>query len=482
MGGQDMAKAPKQPEEGEPATAKQTPNKEKLTDALLKKELSKREPKLIWDTKQDGLCALVSRGPESKQKATISLRACYYLKSQPGKPHYLKLGRYPDGQYRYKDAKDREQIIECKDLDAVRARVATIRADARDGIDPRREVPSGSFATVVENFLTQHARRNNRTWKETQRIFEVYVLPEWGEQAIADISRDDVTLLLDRIETGKVKHKGQLIGTPTQANAVLAQLSKLFNWYATRKSNFYTPIVRGMRRGKSGKERARNRVLTETELRIIWPLLDDSYGGVVKCALLTCQRFRKVVKMRRSDLKPQHKVDSYTDETGRHIAEYFINDVWDAGRDEGPDKDPKNKGVSAVPLSAMARAVIDTVPIIDGDGDYVFSLNGDAPIKGWGRYKRRLDAALRAELGDEFRPWQFRDLRRTARTLMTRAGVPREIAERCLAHAIGGVEGVYNRHDYLREKQQAFAKLAALVDRIINQTTDNVVTLPRVGS
>jgi hypothetical protein len=59
---------------------------------------------------------------------------------------------------------------------------------------------------------------------------------------------------------------------------------------------------------------------------------------------------------------------------------------------------------------------------------------------------------------------------------MTRAGVPREIAERCLAHAIGGVEGVYNRHTYLREKQQAFAKLAALIERIINPT-DNVVPM-----
>jgi integrase len=274
-------------------------------------------------------------------------------------------------------AKDREQEFSCSNLEKVRDRAAIIRANAKDGIDPRREVPSGSFGGVVTNFLDQHARKNNRTWKETERIFRIYVLPEWGDQAIADITRDDVTLLLDKIETGKVKHRSGQIGTTTQANAVLAQLSKLFNWYATRKSNFYTPIVRGMRRGKGNRERARNRVLTETELRIIWPLLDDSYGGVIKCALLTAQRFRKVTKMRRSDLKPKHKVDSYTDETGRYVPEYSINDIWDAGRDD----DPKNKGVSAVPLSAMARQAIDAVPIIDGDGDYVFTLNGDQPIK-----------------------------------------------------------------------------------------------------
>jgi hypothetical protein len=105
-GGQDMAKAPKQPEEGEPATAKQTPNKQQLTASLLDRLQRTRphHPQLIWDTKQDGLCALVSRGPASKKQATISLRVCYYLKSKPGKPHYIKIGRYPDGIYRYKDA------------------------------------------------------------------------------------------------------------------------------------------------------------------------------------------------------------------------------------------------------------------------------------------------------------------------------------------------------------------------------------------
>jgi hypothetical protein len=38
------------------------------------------------------------------------------------------------------------------------------------------------------------------------------------------------------------------------------------------------------------------------------------------------------------------------------------------------------------------------------------------------------------------KPWHHRDLRRTAKVLMMRAGVSREISERCLAHEIAGVE------------------------------------------
>jgi hypothetical protein len=43
-----------------------------------------------------------------------------------------------------------------------------------------------------------------------------------------------------------------------------------------------------------------------------------------------------------------------------------------------------------------------------------------------------------------------------------------------------GVEGIYDRHHYLAEKRDAFAKLAEMVERIVNPPTDaNVVPLRR---
>jgi hypothetical protein len=68
------------------------------------------------------------------------------------------------------------------------------------------------------------------------------------------------------------------------------------------------------------------------------------------------------------------------------------------------------------------------------------------------------------------------DLRRTARSLMTRAGVLGEHAERCLGHVITGVEGGYNRHEYYAEKKRAFEGVAVLIERIINPKP-NVVQL-----
>ena len=74
--------------------------------------------------------------------------------------------------------------------------------------------------------------------------------------------------------------------------------------------------------------------------------------------------------------------------------------------------------------------------------------------------------------------WRLHDLRRTARTLMSRAGVPTDIAKRCLGHVIGGVRGVYDRHQYVEEMRHAFeALVAAQIERIVNPPGDNVVVL-----
>jgi hypothetical protein len=62
---------------------------------------------------------------------------------------------------------------------------------------------------------------------------------------------------------------------------------------------------------------------------------------------------------------------------------------------------------------------------------------------------------------------------------MSRAGVDKDHAERCLGHVIPGVRGVYDRHEYHSEKQQAYEALAALVDRIVTGTQAGVVQLKR---
>ena len=57
-------------------------------------------------------------------------------------------------------------------------------------------------------------------------------------------------------------------------------------------------------------------------------------------------------------------------------------------------------------------------------------------------------------------PFTIHDLRRTMRTHLSKLGVNRFVAERCLNHKIPNVEGIYDAHDYLEERRVALTKWA----------------------
>lgn len=62
-------------------------------------------------------------------------------------------------------------------------------------------------------------------------------------------------------------------------------------------------------------------------------------------------------------------------------------------------------------------------------------------------------AKVRAEMPD-VPNFTIHDFRRTARTHLAALGVDPVVAERCLNHRIKGVEGIYNRHQYLMSVKQ----------------------------
>jgi len=121
------------------------------------------------------------------------------------------------------------------------------------------------------------------------------------------------------------------------------------------------------------------------------------------------------------------------------------------------------------PLSDAAMS-LPLVPV--ASSTFVFSADGVRPISGFSKMKRALDKASGTS------GWTLHDLRRTARSLMSRAGVSPDVAERCLGHVIGGIRGTYDRHEYYAEKKLAFEKLAAQIDRIVSPV-ENVVPMVR---
>jgi integrase len=131
------------------------------------------------------------------------------------------------------------------------------------------------------------------------------------------------------------------------------------------------------------------------------------------------------------------------------------------------EKGEKGKNAETLPLPPMLRRIIAAQPKIV-DHPFVFTTRHGVGYRT--RHKRALDKRLNAELeqnGLALEPWVVHDLRRTARSLMSRAKVPRDHAERVLGHTLPGVEGIYDRHSYQTEKGEALAKLAGLVAKIV---------------
>ena len=88
---------------------------------------------------------------------------------------------------------------------------------------------------------------------------------------------------------------------PVAADKVLALVSNITNWYATRHDDYASPIIKGMRRSNP-KERARRRIFSDDELRVVWKAAEGSFGAFVRLLLLTGQRREKVATMRWDDV------------------------------------------------------------------------------------------------------------------------------------------------------------------------------------
>jgi integrase len=197
------------------------------------------------------------------------------------------------------------------------------------------------------------------------------------------------------------------------------------------------------------KTRKRSRILNDSEIRAVWQVAEDCgrFGAIVQLALLTAQRREKIAGMRWSDVS--------------------VDGTWTVPADD------RAKGTGgALVLPAVALNIIKRQARIS-DNPFVFAGKGDGPFSGFSKSKRELDAELPGMAG-----WQVHDLRRSARSLMARAGVRPDIAERVMGHAIAGVEGVYDRHSYRDEKADALRRLAALVESIVNPV-DNVLPMVR---
>jgi integrase len=317
-------------------------------------------------------------------------------------------------------------------LAAAREAAAVALRKLEHGVDPAAEAKPRpapkpeTFEAVATECLTREAKRL-RSAPLQLRNLERLAFKTLGARPIAEIKRGDVVRLCDKIEDEN---------GVTAADAILATVGKVMRWHARRDDDYACPLVTGMKRAHP-KERQRSRILSDAELCKIWAAADameGPFGVLVMFLLLTAARRNEASHMPRNG--------------------EIVDGIWTL-----PAARSKTKIDVVRPLAGKAQELLARLPVI-APGAFYFTINGRTPLKAMTARKQRLNNAAGV------RGWVLHDLRRTARSLMARADVNSDIAERCLGHALPGSRAVYDRHGYISEMQLAYERLATLIEHI----------------
>lgn len=400
----------------------------KFTDAFIRNLRPKEKRYDLRESVREGFAIRV---------APSGRKTWLYFYDFEGRRRRMSLGVYP--QVKLSKARDRHG-------DALKL--------LRNGKDPAalemekrvESLRSPTVAQLAEEYIEKWAKPRKRSWKEDKRNLDKDVVPVWGKRKARDIKRRDVILLLEKIVER---------GASRQSNIVFSLLRRMFNFAVERDILEYSPCANVK---PLAKDNAKDRCLSEEEIKVFWKNLDASpmteeVRRALKLILVTAQR-------------PGEVISAHWSEIDGHW--------WTV-----PGEKAKNGQVHRVYLSPLAMELIGR----KGDGYLFPSPRGGKPI-----HVNALSHALRRflkldeETGNIKLPithFTPHDLRRTAASHMTGSGISRLVVSKILNHVESGITAVYDRHSYDREKLEAMEtwerKLRSLTE---GKIAKNVIILP----
>jgi integrase len=319
------------------------------------------------------------------------------------------------------------------------------------GIDPKTEEAReraaaqrrqvNTFEAVSTEFLERHASGLTKS-AEARRIIEGEFVKRWGARPITDVMPEEVAAAIRAIVQR---------GAPYQAHNAFGHLRRLFNWaigtheFGIRAS----PVAQLRPQDLIGKREARERTLSNDELRAVWRAAERMgypYGPVFQLLILTGQREREVAEISWSEVE-------------------FEKRLWTI-----PAKRMKGDRAHEVPVAPAAVALLEPLPRWNG-GDFIFTTTeGAKPINGFSKSKVRVDKLSGVS------SWVIHDLRRTVRTHLSALPVEDLVRELVIAHAKPGLHKVYDLHAYQHEKRQCLElwekRLFSIVEPRPSEVTD----------
>jgi integrase len=351
-------------------------------------------------------------------------------------------------QYRHGASQHRESLGDVRKvtLEAARAVARKKFALLEVGTDPLTEKKQAkaeqamarlTLGAVADRYFD--ARRDivrRSTYVAAGRHLAVHWAP-LRERPIGAIGRAEVAARLQEL----VPQHGRIAAARARAT-----LSALYGWAQREGLVENNPVVATNNPDEMAK--ARERVLADNELAAIWNAAgDDDFGRIVKLLILTGCRRSEIGSLKWADID------------------------LDSGALKIPPERIKNGRTFEIALPSPALDILHSAPRREGR-EHIFGTSGPGFTK-WSV----ATAALRLRIDPPLEAWRIHDLRRTFRTGVGRLGVQPHIAELLINHVKGGVEAVYDRGRYEREKTAALALWAEHVLAVVEGRADKVVPL-----
>ena len=332
-------------------------------------------------------------------------------------------------------------------LSAARDAARLARSQAASGVDPgaaqraQAAAQAGAMTVsgLIDHYVTHHLRPNLRSGGAVEAKLRRHVLPAWGDRPVAQITRGDLLVLLDRVRSGgdvsvKTRGRGTFThkrGGPGAAAEVRKWVRAMFQYAVDAEIRADNPFA-----GVKNRDRLkpRDRVLSMEELRAVWAAacsMPYPWGPFYQLLMLTgCRRGEWAT-----------------------ACWSWLDAGWSAL--EIPAEHYKTGRSHLVPLSDVARGIVGRLPPRDADA-HMFSTDGGwTAIANFSEGKEQLTRGAEAYLGTPMAPWVVHDLRRSMATHMERIGIAPHVIEACLGHTLKGVAGIYRRYNFAKEKREA---------------------------
>ena len=237
------------------------PNKRKLTDRRVQNLKPNGCTTIVWDSVQRGLGLRIQ--PTGHKSWVVVYR-------HNRKPRWLTFALVP--------------------VRAARGKAAEVMLAVLRGQDPAPErnfAAPQNFSTLAQRYVEEHAKLKNKSWKHAAKLVQRYLIPSWAKVDATAITRADVRAAISKISA------------PMLANQVRLAASAIFTWAVSQDIVPHNPC-----RGIEGNPaQSRERILSDAEVKMFWPLLEGNAGRALKILLLTGARPGEVARMRYEHIK-----------------------------------------------------------------------------------------------------------------------------------------------------------------------------------